>query len=211
MQRLEVLGLWFHELAPDTWPRPQRLVGRWRPRERAAVQRYLRAGLPLVAWPRPSYCRFACGERKMGRRDLTDGVHVWPDGLAHYVERHSVRLPETFVAHVMARGGVVESIELPQVRFGSYDPGPWRRWARAQGACLDLDGWTVPDATSRRRIAAGLGRSRRGTLVLCRPRTRDVILAQRDGSLAVHSLRSDGPPPRRLGGWDDWPIANRAP
>jgi hypothetical protein len=38
----------------------------------------------------------------MGGRDLTDGVWMWPEGLAHYVERHAVRLPDEFVATMVA-------------------------------------------------------------------------------------------------------------
>jgi hypothetical protein len=43
----------------------------------------------------------------MGFRDLFDGVWIWPEGLAHYVERHSVRLPEEFVDHMRSRSWVV--------------------------------------------------------------------------------------------------------
>jgi len=42
----------------------------------------------------------------MGRGELTDGVYVWPEGLAHYLEKHNVRLPQEFVDHVL------KSIEL---------------------------------------------------------------------------------------------------
>ena len=34
----------------------------------------------------------------MGCATLTDGKYVWPEGLAHYVSAHAVRLPEDFVA-----------------------------------------------------------------------------------------------------------------
>lgn len=37
----------------------------------------------------------------LGRSDMTDGVYVWPEGLAHYVEHHNVRLPHQFVQHVL--------------------------------------------------------------------------------------------------------------
>ncbi|MFT5048691.1 MAG: hypothetical protein ACI8QZ_000078 [Chlamydiales bacterium] len=33
----------------------------------------------------------------MGSRCLTDGEWVWPEGLAHYVEAHHVRLPDEFL------------------------------------------------------------------------------------------------------------------
>jgi len=42
----------------------------------------------------------------MGRGELTDGVYMWPEGLAHYLEKHNVRLPQEFVDHVL------KSIEL---------------------------------------------------------------------------------------------------
>jgi hypothetical protein len=38
-----------------------------------------------------------------GRLDLSDGVWLWPEGLAHYVEAHGVRLPDEFVAYAVAR------------------------------------------------------------------------------------------------------------
>jgi hypothetical protein len=31
---------------------------------------------------------------------MTDGVYCWPEGLAHYVKEHDVRLPDEFVTHV---------------------------------------------------------------------------------------------------------------
>ena len=40
----------------------------------------------------------------MGCRELSDGTYVWPEGLAHYVEEHNVRLPQQFVDHVLAEG-----------------------------------------------------------------------------------------------------------
>jgi len=39
----------------------------------------------------------------LGRSDMTDGVYVWPEGLAHYVEHHNVRLPHQFVQHVLSQ------------------------------------------------------------------------------------------------------------
>ena len=38
----------------------------------------------------------------MGDSDLYDGEWIWPTGLAHYVEFHTVRLPEEFIK-TMAR------------------------------------------------------------------------------------------------------------
>jgi hypothetical protein len=46
-----------------------------------------------------STCRI-CGDYRNGDRELTDGVYLWPQGLAHYVREHQVRLPSQFLDHV---------------------------------------------------------------------------------------------------------------
>jgi hypothetical protein len=38
----------------------------------------------------------------VGSGELSDGRYVWPEGLAHYVAEHGVRLPNEFVHHVLA-------------------------------------------------------------------------------------------------------------
>lgn len=53
-----------------------------------------------------AFCRFRCG-MAAGSSEQSDGRFLWPDGLAHYVERHHVRLPEPFVDHVLARAPVL--------------------------------------------------------------------------------------------------------
>lgn len=67
---------------------------------RSRVVEHLRAGSVWHTWVGSSTCRF-CGKRPNGNTCLTDGVFVWPEGLAHTVECHGVRLPELFVAHVL--------------------------------------------------------------------------------------------------------------
>jgi hypothetical protein len=209
-----MLGFWFHERAPDGWPRPQRLVSRWRPRERAAVLRYLRSGAELVRYAATALCRFACGVRHVGRRDLTDGAFVWPEGLAHYVECHSVRLPERFVAHVLARRGEVGEVVLPKVRAGLYDAAPWRRWARQQRACIDLRGWQRPTPASERVVAAALTRHHGALayeqILLWRRSPRAAVVQFADGTLGMVSLRRGGQV-RRLAGWQQWPTRNAGP
>ncbi|MEO6595420.1 MAG: hypothetical protein ABIP94_11770 [Planctomycetota bacterium] len=206
MSNLEVLGWWFHERAPDGYPRPQRLVSPWDPGERAAVLDYLRAGKTLVSYPTSSYCRFACGERDLGHRDLTDGTFVWPDGLSHYINRHEVRLPPRFVAHVLSRNAVIAPFEPPEPCFGLFDKAPWLAWARAEGACLDLAGWEVPTRDAARRITAELRTVDHDFLALCRGDTRQVVLGFDDGSLDVRQLTANGHAPRHLAGWHVWPV-----
>ncbi len=51
-----------------------------------------------------SWCRMSadCPAASMGCGSLTDGTWVWPEGYAHYLDRHSVRPPEAFLVHVLA-------------------------------------------------------------------------------------------------------------
>ena len=90
-------------------PDPRLYVDRkWGFTERAYVLRHLRGGVMWEGWMGPSWCRFGCtrdaDDVHLGSRDLTDGVYVWPEGFAHYVERHSVRPPQEFIDHVLAYG-----------------------------------------------------------------------------------------------------------
>lgn len=75
----------------------------WDATERATVVAYLRAGQLQVVWYGISKCRFRCGEQDMGAACLSDGTYVWPEGFAHYLEKHAVRPPEEFVLHVLRK------------------------------------------------------------------------------------------------------------
>ena len=210
MKRLEVLGWWFNDDAPTGLPRPQLLLGGMTATARAAVASYLRAGKVLVRYPEPSHCRFACGEPDMGRADLTDGTFVWPDGLVHYIERHDVRAPDRFLAHVTTNCGAIPPFVMPKAAFGLFDTGPWLAWGRAQRACLDLSGWDIPTGEVLARVAADLGPVPYEAILLCRGTTREVVLAIADGALEVRQLRAGGQPPRRLAGFQEWPLAGEA-
>jgi hypothetical protein len=72
----------------------------WDPAERAMVVERLRLGTEFVAWKGVSWCRFGC-KASCGSRCLTfDGTFVWPEGLAHYVEAHDLRVPQALVDHL---------------------------------------------------------------------------------------------------------------
>ena len=65
------------------------------------LQRYLTAHAYLESYEHgASTCRL-CGAQN-GCATLTDGVHVWPEGLAHYVLAHAVPLPGGFIRHIEA-------------------------------------------------------------------------------------------------------------
>jgi hypothetical protein len=209
-ERLTVLGWWFRPDAPSEMPLPQRLVGGWHADARAATLRYLRAGTALMNYPDASFCRFECGVGELGRADLTDGRYVWPDGLAHYVEQHDVRLPDDFVARAVAAGGEIAPFRAPKPRFGLYDPSAWLLWARTQGACLPLDGFAAPDEAIAERIAADLGDDDYERILLCNGGTREVVLQLADGTLELRHVQAGGRPPQRFADWLAWPVAGAA-
>lgn len=195
----ETIGFWFNERAPGPYPRPQALVGGWAEGERAAVIAYLRGGVETAAYFGPSWCRFGC-KGALGHRDLGDGTWVWPEGLAHYVEAHDVRLPERFVARAVE--GVVGDVKKPEAM--RYDDGPWIAWATAQSACLDLDGWEVPGAADRAKIGEALGFA--ADVVLARADTRQVVIAHAGGAIEIRQLRPGGHVPRMIASWAEWPV-----
>lgn len=129
MQRLASIGYWSNDFAPSRYPDPRALVGRWLPARRAAVVAYLRRGALFERYQASSYCRFACGVtmRAMGQRDLFDGVFIWPEGLAHYVAVHAVRLPERFIRHALRRTDAPMPVR-PQRREGLIDDATWIAW-----------------------------------------------------------------------------------
>jgi hypothetical protein len=94
-------------LAPKGGPLAGDLVDAgWDHDERDMVEDYLRRGFVVRACMGYSPCRI-CG-RANGSLELSDGTYVWPEGLAHYVSDHAVRLPEPFVSHVQA---MIETLE----------------------------------------------------------------------------------------------------
>jgi len=56
-----------------------------------------------------STCRFLCENKSVGNKELTDGVWVWPEGLAHYVEVHDVLLPSEFVNQARNNGFLISA------------------------------------------------------------------------------------------------------
>lgn len=202
-KKLETIGFWFNPDAPSTYPRAQALVGPWAPETMARVVAYLRAGQTFATYGATSWCRFGCtgaDAADLGRRDLTDGTFVWPEGLAHAVERHHVRLPDRFVDHALA-GAPPRPVDKGTL----VDDKVWIAWGRAQGACLDLEGWEVPGTTDRRKITRQLGLRGMPHIVLANPTTRHVVIARRDGSLEIRHVVDGGDPPRTLPGWHAWP------
>ncbi len=78
----------------------------WAASERESVLTYLKATTEVFeSWRGNSWCRFReCdGKYIAGYRDFTDGIYVWPEAFPHYIEKHLVKPPDEFVAHVLRR------------------------------------------------------------------------------------------------------------
>jgi hypothetical protein len=96
--RLTRIGYWSSG-PDDQWPDVNDFIdASWDADERARVLSHLRHGLVARAYLGRSLCRI-CGQPN-GSTELTDGTYLWPEGLAHYVDDHGVRLPVEFAVHV---------------------------------------------------------------------------------------------------------------
>jgi hypothetical protein len=117
---MRAVGFWWSEFEP-WWPHPRDFFAPdWSPEERAAVVEHLLRPAAAQHAHGVSHCRVCGGANGSG--EFTDGVWVWPQGLVHYVLRHSVRPSDAFVAWV-----------LDQREATSQHP----RWYTETGACCD--------------------------------------------------------------------------
>jgi hypothetical protein len=93
-----------------------------------------------------STCRLCALEGiEMGCCSLTDGRHVWPEGLSHYVEYHDVELPQTFVQHaLMSQSGPHfdrhDVAHFPLMEWNSLKKAP-------EKASSDVQEWIVQNTT----------------------------------------------------------------
>jgi hypothetical protein len=113
---LKLIGYWTTG-ASSALPDPRLLVDEgWDADERRLVAQYLACGTVARTFMGRSPCRI-CGVPN-GFMELTDWTYAWPEGLAHYVEVHAVRLPREIVRHVL------EAIE--RLDDAHYDDSAWR-------------------------------------------------------------------------------------
>ena len=126
---LKLIGYWYSRYEPQ-WPHPRRLSS-LEPTVQANIVDYLRNGRMCAAYRGWSDCRFGCGRN--GTTELTDGVFAWPEGLAHYVDVHSVRLPEQFVQHALANQFAIP-VDRRDNLCGDpvYDLTFWSDWGRTE-------------------------------------------------------------------------------
>lgn len=134
MSHYLLLGYWCSDSAPH-WPDPRWFIDEDQdPEIQAHVVKYLQSGKAFVAACGLSPCR-PCG-RANGCAEQSDGYYSWPSGLAHYVEAHSVRLPDRFVEHVLAN--------LPALPPPDIDSEIDTSWWRSQAGWHDGTSITLP-------------------------------------------------------------------
>jgi hypothetical protein len=157
--KLTCIGYWLGPYALG-WPDVRDFVDPgWDLSERQAVGEWLQAGELFVAFLGYSECRF-CGIRN-GSVELTDGVYLWPAGLAHYLSDHDVRLPNRIVKHALQLKPVNRT-RLTKVRRTESSTSP----EQGIGAFVDVSWWLTQRAdwtASATRPAGHGGRVRRST------------------------------------------------
>jgi hypothetical protein len=182
-------GKWFSpaeiaacpEAPPNPLPNPACLVWKgWSPTELPGVLAYLRAGQEWIQFCGWSYCRFDCGiaPSALGDRDLTDGVWVWPEGLAHYVEAHSVRLPDEFIDHMrslrwrVSPERITRWVDRAEAERPHLDGTFWIEWARRVSAAIPAEASAGGDPA---RESASGSSSLSGVVVGGRPCLRQLF------------------------------------
>ena len=141
---LHEIGFW-HEPQSGRLPAdPTRLVRPdWAGPLRPRLIEYLRFGHKLIGYLGSSFCRFQCGapRARLGLWDLTDGVWIWPEGLAHYLEVHGLALPDAFLAHASQNDFAFSARVLARIPDLAYvqthrSAALWEQWVRDNDGVL---------------------------------------------------------------------------
>jgi hypothetical protein len=133
---LKLVGYWSECAADIRWIHPRLLVDpAWESENRPLIVDYLRRGVRLNEDLGYSFCRFQDGppDSAMGNAELTDGVWIWPEGLAVYVEQFDTRLPEEFVGHMKRVDFEIPTqLSANELEKVPVDTTTWDAWCDAQ-------------------------------------------------------------------------------
>ncbi|MDG9670843.1 hypothetical protein ONV78_24100 [Hahella sp. CR1] len=114
--------------------------------DKEKIVHYLKSGIRGIEFLGYARCRFECLKSEtseLGNTDFTDGVWVWPEGLAHYVDAHNLLLPPEFLDHVRQLDFNFPHVDesLIKARLGleteaievEGDDSIWKDWLKAMG------------------------------------------------------------------------------
>ena len=113
---IKQIGYWRSEDAFEEYPSAHDFINEFPYEGQEQVFEHLQAGTSMPwATPGVSTCRI-CGMPN-GSSDLSDGKFMWPEGLAHYVKEHNLRLPKAFEEHIQSDW---EALDTSSFLFGEY-------------------------------------------------------------------------------------------
>ncbi len=116
------IGPWADDSHPER-PHPRDYIDQtWDERERGKVAVYLEGGFILGAPLDGDGSCSMCGKKYYRGFVRTDGTFIWRDGLSHYVDEHSVRLPQVFIDHVKAMGERIDGLDDDDWKWWNGDP-----------------------------------------------------------------------------------------
>ena len=100
-RRVKWVGPWKNHEFGDPSMLRDHMDPEWDECERFVVSEYLEKSGFLVNAPLDGYTMcYVCHESLYAGFVRTDGVFTWRTGLGHYVQEHSLRLPQSFIDHV---------------------------------------------------------------------------------------------------------------
>jgi hypothetical protein len=131
MRTLKLIGYWVGTQGHEIYPHPRDFVRKdWDPELKAKVVSYLKGGAIRGGGWDYATCRFDPNRNpaEMGSRELTDGVYLWPEGLAVYVNDYDVGLPGEFMSHMERQDYRLPSDWVEQKTL--VDFSFWQEWTR---------------------------------------------------------------------------------
>ncbi len=119
--KLKAIGFWYSDTERN-YRDPKMDVGDYTSEtDKQRLVAYLESGQLFVDYMGYAYCRLGCTlPAELGSSDFTDGVWVWPEGLSHYIESHSVVLAPEFIKHVASNNWTMPTVQ-PGIIDSEYD------------------------------------------------------------------------------------------
>lgn len=152
---LRPVGFWTTRPG-DGLPDPSTLASRsWETQRRELIGSYLKNGAVIDEQDDLAVCRI-CNE-SCGYRERTDGVWRWPEGLAHYVTRHGVKLPPELVDHMARQGFKPPPVDVPRLQEQLAPTDPRATGLMSKGAVAAV----LDEMLTQRPNRTGTGDTRR--------------------------------------------------